>query len=786
MSTIATNNHSLSFNSFLSPPPFSPLTHPILFHHFYACLRYAVVSADGEGEYPITSTVTAGADPQSTTLTPGSVAYITTGAPVPPGADAVVPVEDTELSADKVAVVIKRSVLSGKWIRPKGSDMSVGQKVLCKHELLSAADLGLLATVGCTGVNVFRAPTVGVLSTGDELVAPSAAVSGGKVRDSNRFMLLGAVSEAGGVPVDLGIQADQPQGIEDTIRTALASVDVLITSGGVSMGSLDLVKPLLEKIGKVHFGRLNMKPGKPTTFATVNIHGVQKLVFALPGNPVSSYVTFKLLAHPCILRLRGLPVTQCHHPRVHSRLAETLKLDPVRPEYHRAVLEWREGNGGGSGEFLAHSTGVQRSSRLLSVHAASALLCLPASSGTMPKGSMVPTLLLECHGGRPTVPPPQKVALHEDPCTAARVSAPSPSASTLSDSGGSSTAATMATTLSASSGCACCRAGNAHNAQEPEPEPPRMMGGSASAGGQHLKIGVLTVSDRASSGVYSDRGGPAILTFVSNTIKSSWEAEYCIVPDEQRLIESSICDFTDRLRCSIVITTGGTGPGLRDVTPEATQRIVDRELPGFGEQMRAISLEYVPTAILSRQTAGTRGQCLIVNLPGSPRSISQILPRIFEAMANCTSLIGGPTVVFAQQARTAAGAAAALDLASVTADSAAVDLPAAAEFTVDKANAEWLANISSQFGFADNSVIVEKVLFYVRAQDAEVVYEKVRGCNRKKIKQKIKLKLSAKDCEYLNLAAEKHSLPGIDKALRIVLDYALEDLAAAELPDVFG
>ena len=187
-------------------------------------------------------------------MTAGNVAYITTGAPVPPGADAVVPVENTALSTDKASVVIKSSVPSGKWIRPMGSDMAVGQKVLGKHELLSAAELGLLATVGCTAVNVFSTPAVGVLSTGDELVAPSSAVSGGKVRDSNRFMLLGAVSEAGGIPVDLGIQADQSQGLEDTIRAALDSVDVLITSGGVSMGSLDLVKPLLEKIGKVCFG----------------------------------------------------------------------------------------------------------------------------------------------------------------------------------------------------------------------------------------------------------------------------------------------------------------------------------------------------------------------------------------------------------------------------------------------------------------------------------------------------------------------------------------------------
>lgn len=717
-------------------------------------------------------------------MTAGNVAYITTGAPVPPGADAVVPVENTALSTDKASVVIKSSVPSGKWIRPMGSDMAVGQKVLGKHELLSAAELGLLATVGCTAVNVFSTPAVGVLSTGDELVAPSSAVSGGKVRDSNRFMLLGAVSEAGGIPVDLGIQADQSQGLEDTIRAALDSVDVLITSGGVSMGSLDLVKPLLEKIGKVCFGRLNMKPGKPTTFATVNVGGVHKLVFALPGNPVSSYVTFKLLAHPCILRLRGLPVTQCYHPRVHARLAQTFKLDPTRPEYHRAVLEWRDNVGGGGGEFIAHSTGVQRSSRLLSVRASSALLCLPASAGTLPKGSVVPTLLLECHGGRPTVPPPLKVVSHTDHRTVARVK-PHDSSPPSSVGG----CAVVAEATSVSSGCACCRAGNAHSSHEPEPEPPQMMGGTSAAGGQHVKIGVLTISDRASSGIYADRGGPAILKFVCGAIKSSWEAEYLVIPDEQRTIETSICDLTDRLHCSIVVTTGGTGPGLRDVTPEATRRVVDRELPGFGEQMRAISLEYVPTAILSRQTAGTRGTSLILNLPGSPRSIGQILPRIFEAAVNCTSLIGGPTVVIAAVPTSPSDVSGSRQPAVAVVTSPQPDVVATAaevDYTVDQLNAEWLANICSQFELLDNSTIVEKLLWHVRTQDAAVVYEKVRGCKRKKVKQKVRLVLSITDSEYLNLAAEKHSLPGIDKVLRIVLDYALEDLAAPDLQRIFG
>lgn len=190
--------------------------------------------------------------------------------------------------------------------------------------------------------------------------------------------------------------------------------------------------------------------------------------------------------------------------------------------------------------------------------------------------------------------------------------------------------------------CICCRVGSAsqNEAAAEAPEPP-MYGGKSGAGLDSVKIGVITVSDRATAGVYTDRGGPAVLQCISTLLESPWEAEYRLVPDEKLLIESAICDLTDRIGCSLVITTGGTGPAPRDVTPEATLHVVSRELPGFGEQMRAISLHFVPTASLSRQTAGIRGTSLVLNLPGSPSSIDQILPEIIEAITNCVGLIGG-------------------------------------------------------------------------------------------------------------------------------------------------
>jgi len=164
------------------------------------------------------------------------------------------------------------------------------------------------------------------------------------------------------------------------------------------------------------------------------------------------------------------------------------------------------------------------------------------------------------------------------------------------------------------------------------------------AGSRVCRFGVLTASDRASAGDYEDLSGPAIEKFLSEAVTSPWEVVRCLVPDEQDLIESSLEELVDNEGCSVVITTGGTGPAPRDITPEATEAVCERVLPGFGEQMRAISLRHVPTAVLSRQTAGIRGSCLILNLPGSPRSIREILDEVFAAVPYCVDLIGGPYI----------------------------------------------------------------------------------------------------------------------------------------------
>ncbi|GMH43089.1 hypothetical protein BSKO_11011 [Bryopsis sp. KO-2023] len=169
-------------------------------------------------------------------------------------------------------------------------------------------------------------------------------------------------------------------------------------------------------------------------------------------------------------------------------------------------------------------------------------------------------------------------------------------------------------------------------------------GGQEDSLGDPAIFGVITVSDRASSGVYEDLSGPAIAQFFKEAIKSKWTLLYKLVPDEQPQIEQAIKELVDEKGCCLVVTTGGTGPAPRDVTPEATEAVCEKMMPGYGEQMRAISLKYVTTAVLSRQTAGLRGKSLVINLPGKPKSIRETFDEVFKSIPYCVDLVGGPYI----------------------------------------------------------------------------------------------------------------------------------------------
>ncbi len=326
----------------------------------------------------------------------GTAVRITTGAPIPPGADAVVMVERADEADGWVTPHPGQNLQPGAGIRAIGADVQAGQRVLTAGQVLGPAELGMLASLGMDRVPVHPRPVVGVFSTGDELVEPGQPLRAGQIYDSNRATLLAAVSQAGGRPLDLGIVRDRPGELEQALAAALGRAGVLVTSGGVSMGELDLLKPLLARAGQVHFGRVRMKPGKPLTFATlparrsdgeIDPSQPARPIFALPGNPVSSLVTFQLFVRPAIRRMAGHAAVSL--PQVSALLGHEFRLDPERPEFHRVTLR-RDG-----GRFVAVSTGSQASSRLLSATGAHGLLVLEQAAGVLPAGAERPVLLLD-------------------------------------------------------------------------------------------------------------------------------------------------------------------------------------------------------------------------------------------------------------------------------------------------------------------------------------------------------------------------------------------------------
>ncbi|XP_077367647.1 gephyrin b isoform X1 [Festucalex cinctus] len=387
---------------------------------------YAVRAADGPGDRFIIGESQAGEQPTHTVM-PGQVMRVTTGAPIPCGADAVVQVEDTELlresedvsltrvegnvnrSLNRVDSALRSSIdfckgteelevrilvqaRPGQDIRPIGHDIKRGECVLAKGTHMGPSEIGLLATVGVTEVEVQKFPVVAVMSTGNELLNPEDDLHPGKIRDSNRSTLLATIQEHGYPTINLGIVGDNPDDLLNALNEGISRADVIITSGGVSMGEKDYLKQVLDidLHAQIHFGRVFMKPGLPTTFATLDIDGARKLIFALPGNPVSAVVTCNLFVIPALRKMQGIL-----DPRptiIKARLSCDVKLDP-RPEYHRCILTWHHQ------EPLpwAQSTGNQVSSRLMSMRSANGLLMLPPKTEQyveLHKGEVVDVMVI--------------------------------------------------------------------------------------------------------------------------------------------------------------------------------------------------------------------------------------------------------------------------------------------------------------------------------------------------------------------------------------------------------
>lgn len=352
---------------------------------------YAVIAADLEGATPdnpisliVVEDIPAGHYPQKT-IHRGQAARIMTGAPLPQGANAVAPIEITNVVRNTPTfspdVTIYGTVSAASNIRRRGEDIRHGEVILPRGRVLRAADVGVLAGLGYAEISVVRHPRVAVISTGDELVAPNMPLTEGKIRDMNGYTIPALIEELGATPLRMGIVADSTEAVEAIFREAAGQeADLIVSSAGVSVGAFDVVKTVLERLGKVNFWKVNMRPGKPLTFGT--ILGIPFL--GLPGNPVSAMVTFDVFARPMLLQMMGLPL-DLYTQQV--RLGENINSDG-RTTFARVRLE-RE-----NGELIAYSTGTQSSGALSSMVKADGLLIIPAGTHEAQKGDLFTVRLL--------------------------------------------------------------------------------------------------------------------------------------------------------------------------------------------------------------------------------------------------------------------------------------------------------------------------------------------------------------------------------------------------------
>lgn len=346
---------------------------------------YALLSGDTRAATPkspvalaVVGTIPAGSA-ASRPLRPGEVFRIFTGAPLPEGADGIVPQEDVEVGDGRIQV--RRPVQAGEFVRPLGEDIRAGETALETGQVVGPAEVGLLATLGRSRVLVFRRPRVAILATGDEVVDLGGEVTQGKIPNSNTYALVAQVLEAGGDPINIGVARDSPESIEERLGWGLAG-DVLISSAGVSVGDYDLVRDALRRLGaELHLWQVAMRPGKPITFGSLR----GRPIFGLPGNPVSAMVTFELFVRPALRKMAGHSVL--HRPVLTARALSPIPNPGGRRGYLRVtVTADTEGYG-------ARLTGSQGSAILRSMVAADGLAVVPPET-TIAEGGEVTVLLL--------------------------------------------------------------------------------------------------------------------------------------------------------------------------------------------------------------------------------------------------------------------------------------------------------------------------------------------------------------------------------------------------------
>lgn len=344
---------------------------------------FAVRAAD-VADAPVTlaviDTVAAGAA-RTEPVGPGEAVRIMTGAPLPPGVDAVVMVEDSEAIADDKVRLLAR-VAPGDAVRRAGSDVRAGDVVVTPGTVLGPAHLGVLASIGRTTVTVHRRPRVGVLSTGDELVSDGGPLAPGQIRESNKHMLLALVAAAGAEPVDLGVVRDDETALEAALVDAAARCDVLVTSGGVSMGDFDIVKAVLSRWAEMRWMQIAIRPAKPFAFGVLTIGARRVPVIGLPGNPVSSFVSFELLARPALRRLAGHP--EPLRPLIRAVADEDMGRRPDGKTHWVRVF----GGFGPDGRLHVRTTGPQGSHQLAATAAAQGLAAVLDGDGVPAGGEL--------------------------------------------------------------------------------------------------------------------------------------------------------------------------------------------------------------------------------------------------------------------------------------------------------------------------------------------------------------------------------------------------------------
>lgn len=337
---------------------------------------------------PVVADIAAGSIADQS-LQPGTAARIMTGAPLPTGADAVVPVEDTsEPWRDPrrplpASVEVKRAVPAGAYVRYPGEDVRQGTVVLPAGRLVRPQEIGLMAALGVARLLVIRRPRVGVLATGDELIPVDQPLTPGKIRNSNGYTQIAQVASLGAVPESLGVAGDSEAAVRERLDAGLeAGVDLFVSSAGVSVGAYDVVKAVLEEDGNVAFWRVRMRPGKPLAFGT---YGSVPFL-GLPGNPVSAMVSFERFARPAILKMGGR--TDLDRPTVWVTIQEAIQSDG-RESYIRAKVA-RVGD-----EYVAQTTGQQGSHMMTSLTSANALIIVPEGVLSVERGEQLQALMID-------------------------------------------------------------------------------------------------------------------------------------------------------------------------------------------------------------------------------------------------------------------------------------------------------------------------------------------------------------------------------------------------------